>query len=983
MSEYRDSCLARKTKRTDLVTVKDLFCNTKLGENCFRIPDYQRGYAWRTEFEVLWKDILRILKSNNNEQSHYTGMLALEEMSQKAKLIENLSSERNAFYVADGQQRLTSIVIILQSLFEYIKEESNGEEDLSGEYLIFGNNEYRFDYSVERRDAAKRFFENRILRNSTNESSTDIYSNNIDCARKFIDEALKMFDVETTKQILNIVLNKLLFNIYFIADFDVRVTFETMNNRGKQLTKLELLKNRLMYLSSFFTDPVSETKLKETINNAWKDIYENLGLSENTSESDDEYLRAHWFVYHGYNKGENEKYIKEILDDAFAIDEGKFHKYISESSFNEAFNYIEKYAKSLGEFSKYWVAVNHPEMATNINLSDEEKKWLDKLRRIPLNRIYVRPAIMAVCAEQTNSISQTEKVVFYKTLERTIFLYKVLGYNEDDNFSPVLKNASELFKAESRQDKHNAYLKLVEESKAYKTEQDYKEVVGRGLTKLGEKLNNNKSKFYYGWNGLSYFLYEYDLELGDGKRIVWDLIKKGDSIEHILPQDIEHRDYWKIVIGDMEEEQRVRLTNSIGNLLLLSTSNNSYLSNHSFPVKKGLNAEHKYGYRFGTRSEIEVANKDFWTPHEIYLRQEKLFKKMYERWIKDDFNIISENDFYKMLELNNLLISDAPDISDENKQLLNSVDYSKEAETIKKEIDPNVSNLEKEEFKAYFNIDEYQIRPNPQRVSFAERCFSFVIKEDGITCGTLVGGRDYKIYYSYKNKNIKIESFNVDWSNYLIESNEEALPDTVNYYLRTLRRYLRRKGYGDAPLYIYQPTPEERIRNNLSKQIINYLRQQVETKNIEMLTEDNDYIRFASLKIRDKVGLFGKHTKSWSNIYDLAVFEIRNDIKCGPYLILYLGPSLSVDVRRKWYNFTRHTSVSNKLFKKKRSMSLNWDAMTKTVTLAKESSSYPSEEEYCSIAMKNLEEFMDTTLALIEKEFENAPTDDNDPIYLD
>ena len=47
----------------------------------------------------------------------------------------------------------------------------------------------------------------------------------------------------------------LMFNVYEISDdFDVFVAFETMNNRGKKLSNLELLKNRLIYLTTLYDE---------------------------------------------------------------------------------------------------------------------------------------------------------------------------------------------------------------------------------------------------------------------------------------------------------------------------------------------------------------------------------------------------------------------------------------------------------------------------------------------------------------------------------------------------------------------------------------------------------------------------------------------------------------------------------------------------------------------------------------------------------
>jgi uncharacterized protein with ParB-like and HNH nuclease domain len=81
----------------------------------------------------------------------------------------------------------------------------------------------------------------------------------------------------------------LLFNIYTIStDIDVFVAFETMNNRGKLLSYLELLKNRLIYLSTKFdVDDCDKEKLRRSINETWKSMYHYLGKNKSKPLDDD------------------------------------------------------------------------------------------------------------------------------------------------------------------------------------------------------------------------------------------------------------------------------------------------------------------------------------------------------------------------------------------------------------------------------------------------------------------------------------------------------------------------------------------------------------------------------------------------------------------------------------------------------------------------------------------------------------------------
>ena len=83
-------------------------------------------------------------------------------------------------------------------------------------------------------------------------------------------------------QVYDKLTKRFLFNEYIIKDeFDVFVAFETMNNRGKKLSDLELLKNRLIYLTTLYSDEeldaAERRNLRETINDAWKEVYYQLG----------------------------------------------------------------------------------------------------------------------------------------------------------------------------------------------------------------------------------------------------------------------------------------------------------------------------------------------------------------------------------------------------------------------------------------------------------------------------------------------------------------------------------------------------------------------------------------------------------------------------------------------------------------------------------------------------------------------------------
>ena len=88
-------------------------------EKLFRIPDYQRGYAWqREQLKDFWEDLLNL----SDTRSHYTGVLTLKEIptdeiaetEKEYWLVEDHSY--HLYHIVDGQQRLTTFIIFLQAI---------------------------------------------------------------------------------------------------------------------------------------------------------------------------------------------------------------------------------------------------------------------------------------------------------------------------------------------------------------------------------------------------------------------------------------------------------------------------------------------------------------------------------------------------------------------------------------------------------------------------------------------------------------------------------------------------------------------------------------------------------------------------------------------------------------------------------------------------------------------------------------------------
>ena len=99
---------------SELESLKNIF-----KDRIFKIPDYQRGYAWTTrQLKDFWEDVVNL----PSDRFHYTGLLSLKKVEKAVWKNWNderwLSEDRGykPFHVVDGQQRLTTFVIFIQAI---------------------------------------------------------------------------------------------------------------------------------------------------------------------------------------------------------------------------------------------------------------------------------------------------------------------------------------------------------------------------------------------------------------------------------------------------------------------------------------------------------------------------------------------------------------------------------------------------------------------------------------------------------------------------------------------------------------------------------------------------------------------------------------------------------------------------------------------------------------------------------------------------
>lgn len=588
----------------NLITLNDFFSRPNLE---IVIPDFQRGYSWsKHQLNDMWDDLHNIRTGS----FHYTGMLTLNKIQK--------SNSCNSFYVIDGQQRLTTLIILINELLKKVTDGIVGVGDkaeLVKKYLYekpFGEIEYRYRFSYCNDDPSDEFFKTEILElDSTGAKlvpQSTLYTNNLKAAKDFFAEKLQDFSDEEVKDLFCLVVNHLKFNEYLIDNMDeVYVTFETMNNRGKELSTLELLKNRLIYLSTLFatTDRGQSEILRNHINNVWKTIYAYLGKDGTQMLDDDQFLRDHWIMYFRYDRSVSKAYKQDLLYEGFVA-----KKVLNgELSLQE----VDDYVQSLGKSVEVWFNINRPHLS---NYSFEITDWLKRLNHVGIGAF--RPLIMS--ALQCNEIVEKSMVRLLKACENFKFKISCIsGKRSNTSDTRFYRLANELF-WNGIEDNPDYIAELIEQQIDYWIDLE-------GFVKsIQEKYD--KMDGFYGWSGIRYFLYEYEKEL-QGKndvKVNWNIFEENHknkvSIEHIYPQT-DTDTYWQ---DRFTNEDYRSLRHSLGNLLLLSQSKNSEAQNDAYDKKKVL-------YQHGSHSEIDVvANYEEWTPVAIIERGVELLTFMEEHW---------------------------------------------------------------------------------------------------------------------------------------------------------------------------------------------------------------------------------------------------------------------------------------------------------------------------------------------------------------
>lgn len=547
------------------ITPTTLSINQLLGSSNeqFVIPAYQRRYSWG---EKQWADLFHDIKLLSQQDSHLLGTILC--------LTANYSVGINVLELVDGQQRTTTLTILLKALSDKFKELQQEEVYKEIESLLFCKG---IDRVLKRKVVLgdldnpdyEKFMKNEDLESIKNKKFLEAY--------RFFMEKFKDFSLtELLEFHYKLVSNTYTIRLDVANSKDAYKLFETINNRGLSLSPTDIIKNFLLGHSSLISDGILEK-----VKGYWTELIINLdGIK--TDDFFRQYLSS---------------ILKRKITGSNIIDE--FKKYYFKSV-------IE--AESLNEFSQYelfTVEIDEELEDLSVELEEEYAGGTganDKISIIDFAR-YLRDASKIYGHIRNQSFSNH---IVNKHLKN---LTKIKSF-------PSYTFLLDLFQRDVEESKKIQILKLIETFMLrrhvceYRTAEldtifsnlvnvENKDIVGNVREKLSKYLPNDnefrdkfsKYSFKGNENRAKYALekFEYDLINDQGE---YTLSSGGElHLEHIIPQKIttkkskEEFGDWEEYLGGNAKDLHKEYVNRIGNFTLLAKSLNIVASNNPFESK--------------------------------------------------------------------------------------------------------------------------------------------------------------------------------------------------------------------------------------------------------------------------------------------------------------------------------------------------------------------------------------------------------------
>lgn len=486
------------------------------GEKQYVVPLFQRAYSWNDkEWKTLWDDLIDLYEQDS-PRAHFIGSIVTIPTTSVPEGVAK-------YLLIDGQQRLTTIFVLMAVLRDRINGEELAEE-IHNTLLVNpykkGNDKLKLLPTQFDRNAFLVLIEG----NTNAENGTQIIK-----AYKYFERQFKKnnLDIAKFKKIVTGYLS--LVSIVLDPNDNPHLVFESLNAKGRPLTQSDLIRN-------YFFMRIHVDQQDEKYSRFWQPMQS--ALDENLTE----YIR-HFLMRRGVKVNVSDIYL--TLKDQVRID-----------------NAIE-YLQELARFAKYYEKLLSPEKEDDPII----RLGLTRLNRIEVTVAY--PFLLNVYDEyQANRITVNQFADILKVLEN--FMIRRFICNVPSNALNKIFPSLYIQIFEKNSDDFVAAMKSILQSKGYPRDYEFRDrIKDVKLYGAGDRLIKTK-------------LILESIEESYGHKESVSFEKAAITIEHILPQT--PTDWWKNHLGDDWEMTHELWLHTIGNLTL--TGYNSELSNDDFDTKR-------------------------------------------------------------------------------------------------------------------------------------------------------------------------------------------------------------------------------------------------------------------------------------------------------------------------------------------------------------------------------------------------------------
>lgn len=538
----------------------------------FIIPVYQRNYDWQMEnCKQLFDDLVKVIKQGR--KSHFFGSIVS---------VQDESGTMEEFLIIDGQQRLTTVSLLLLAIYRLLSEGKIVSDDkrlmekILKKYLID-------EYEPEEKRIKLKPIKNdqKAFGNLFDDEDDYIPDSNLTINYKYFYDRIQLEEL-TVDELFDAICKLEIISITLNHDDNPQLIFESLNSTGMDLSEGDKIRNYvLMGLDSSIQEKYY-TKY-------WNRIEECTGY--NVSDFMRDYLSV---------QQQSTPNIKAVYV--------SFKQYIEKKSYDS----IEVFLKELLEYAKRY------EILIKGNTNDDALNWcIYRLNR--LGTTVTRPFLLEVLRLFDNGkINWNDVKSIFKITEDYLFRRIICDIPTNALNKIFLLLHREITRIDGTEENYLEKFKYVliskKESAVYPTDEAFADAIEhKGIYQM-----NSKNRLY---------LFERLENHGTVEtKAVWDHLDKGDySIEHIMPQHLTAS--WIEKLGDEYERIHETWLHRLANLTL--TAYNSKYSNRDFIEKRDMDNGFK---KSGIRMNQWIGQQDKWTEAELVERNNILVQRALEIW---------------------------------------------------------------------------------------------------------------------------------------------------------------------------------------------------------------------------------------------------------------------------------------------------------------------------------------------------------------